>query len=104
MGEGPLGGIRVLDFSRVVAGPLCGRLLADQGAEVIKIEPPQRDMTRTAPPVVDGFSAYFTHVNAGKLGICVDLTDSEVVEMLTALADSAVAAIMAPPLPQNYMR
>jgi crotonobetainyl-CoA:carnitine CoA-transferase CaiB-like acyl-CoA transferase len=89
MDERPLTGIRVLDFSRVVAGPLCGRLLADQGAEVIKIEPPQRDITRTAPPLVNGFSAYFSHLNAGKLGICVDLADTDVAELLARLADDA---------------
>ena len=87
--ERPLAGIRVLDFSRVVAGPLCGRLLADQGAEVIKIEPPQRDITRTAPPLVEGFSAYFTHLNAGKLGLCVDLGDARVAELMARLADDA---------------
>ncbi len=89
MGDGPLAGIRVLDFSRVVAGPLCGRLLADQGAEVIKIEPPARDITRTAPPLVDGFSAYYTHVNAGKLGVCADLSDPEVAELLAVMAKDA---------------
>jgi crotonobetainyl-CoA:carnitine CoA-transferase CaiB-like acyl-CoA transferase len=87
--ERPLAGIRVVDLSRVVAGPLCGRLLADQGAEVIKIEPPRRDMTRTAPPLVDGFSAYFTHLNAGKLGICVDLRDEEAAKLVARLADDA---------------
>jgi crotonobetainyl-CoA:carnitine CoA-transferase CaiB-like acyl-CoA transferase len=85
----PLSGIRVLDFSRVIAGPLCGRLLADQGAEVIKIEPPRRDITRTAPPVESGFSAYYTHVNAGKLGLCVDLGDDEAAELMRRLADDA---------------
>jgi len=85
----PLAGIRVLDFSRVVAGPLCGRVLADQGAEVIKIEPPQFDMTRTAPPVVDGFSPYFSHLNAGKLGLSPDLGDPEVALLMARLADDA---------------
>ena len=91
--ERPLAGIRVLDFSRVVAGPLCGRLLADQGAEVIKIEPPRRDITRTAPPLVNGFSAYFTHLNAGKLGLCVDLEDAGVAELVARLADDADVVI-----------
>jgi crotonobetainyl-CoA:carnitine CoA-transferase CaiB-like acyl-CoA transferase len=85
----PLSGVRVLDFSRVLAGPLCGRLLADQGAEVIKIEPPRRDITRTAPPLVAGFSPYFTQVNAGKLGISVDLSDPEVAGLMARLADGA---------------
>jgi crotonobetainyl-CoA:carnitine CoA-transferase CaiB-like acyl-CoA transferase len=89
MAERPLTGVRVLDFSRVVAGPFCGRLLADQGAEVIKIEPPLRDMTRTAPPAIDGFSAYFTHFNAGKQGLSLDLGDSEVEALIARLADDA---------------
>lgn len=89
MSDGPLSGIRVLDFSRVLAGPLCGRMLADQGAEVIKIEPPRPDVTRTAPPIIDGFSAYHTHVNAGKLGVSVDLSDPEMVSLLVQMAQSA---------------
>jgi crotonobetainyl-CoA:carnitine CoA-transferase CaiB-like acyl-CoA transferase len=89
MDERPLAGIRVLDFSRVIAGPLCGRLLADQGAEVIKVEPPQRDMSRTAPPIVDGFSSYATHVNAGKLGVSADLADPEVAELIARLAEQS---------------
>lgn len=87
--ERPLSGIRVLDFSRVVAGPFCGRILSDQGAEVIKIEPPERDMTRTAPPLVDGFSAYYTHLNAGKIGLSVDLKDPEIAALMAKLADDA---------------
>ena len=89
MDDRPLSGIRVLDFSRVVAGPLCGRLLADQGAEVIKIEPPRRDITRTAPPLVGGFSSYFTQFNAGKVGISADLSDPEVAGLMARLAKDA---------------
>jgi CoA:oxalate CoA-transferase len=89
MDERPLGGVRVLDFSRVVAGPFCGRMLADQGAEVIKIEPPSFDMTRTAPTIVDGFSAYYTHLNAGKIGLCVDLEDEEAAALVARLGDEA---------------
>ena len=91
MDDRPLSGVRVLDFSRVVAGPLCGRLLADQGAEVIKIEPPRIDLTRTAPPLVGGFSSYFTHVNAGKIGISVDLSDPEVAGLMELLEEYCVS-------------
>ena len=69
----PLAGLRVLDLSQVMSGPLCGRALADLGAEVIKVEKPAGDITRTVPPFVDGNSVYFTHVNAGKRGITIDL-------------------------------
>lgn len=93
MAARPLEGIRVLDFSRVVAGPLCGRLMADQGALVIKIEPPAPDMTRRATPLVDGSSAYFSHLNAGKLGVCVDLADAEAAELMARLADDADVVI-----------
>jgi CoA:oxalate CoA-transferase len=70
---GPLAGIRVLDLSRVVSGPMCGRLLADLGADVIKVEPPDGDVTRTVPPAVGDHPAYFAQLNAGKRNICVDL-------------------------------
>ncbi|MEL7157667.1 MAG: CoA transferase [Actinomycetota bacterium] len=71
---GPLDGIRVLDFTRVVAGPLATRILADQGAEVIKIEPPEGDMSRTFPPVDgDGLSPYFAQQNSGKRFCSLDL-------------------------------
>lgn len=74
-GQGSLGGIRVLDLSRVLAGPLCTQMLADHGAEVIKVEPPQGDETRTwGPPFVsDSMSAYFNGVNRNKSNISVDL-------------------------------
>jgi len=82
----PLSGIRVLDLGRVVAAPLCGRMLADQGAEVIKVEPPRRDMTRTAPPIAAEFSSYFAHLNAGKIGLSANLEDPEVPALLGELA------------------
>ena len=69
----PLAGVRVIDLSRVVSGPLCGRMLADLGAEVVKIEPPEGDITRNVPPFVNGVSAYFAQMNAGKLNVSVDL-------------------------------
>ena len=71
---GPLNGIRVLDFSRVLAGPAASQALADLGAEVIKVEPPgDGDDTRTFPPFDEGHSTYFLGINRGKKSIVIDL-------------------------------
>jgi CoA:oxalate CoA-transferase len=70
--EGPLTGVRVLDLSRMVSGPLCTRILADLGAEVIKVEGPSGDMTRYVGPQVEGVGAYFTQMNAGKRNLALD--------------------------------
>jgi crotonobetainyl-CoA:carnitine CoA-transferase CaiB-like acyl-CoA transferase len=71
---GPLAGVRVLDFTRVLAGPAAAQALADLGAEVIKIEPPGTgDDTRTFPPFKDGHSVYFLGINRGKRSIVIDL-------------------------------
>ena len=70
---GPLDGIRVLDFSMFLAGPYCTRLMADLGAESIKVEPPGGDFLRNAPPYRNGESAYFAHMNCGKKSIVLDL-------------------------------
>jgi crotonobetainyl-CoA:carnitine CoA-transferase CaiB-like acyl-CoA transferase len=86
----PLAGMRVVDMSRMVSGPLCGRLLADLGAAVIKVEPPGGDGTRAVPPLVDGVSPYFAQQNAGKRNVSVDLKvpgASEVVARLAVGAD-----------------
>jgi crotonobetainyl-CoA:carnitine CoA-transferase CaiB-like acyl-CoA transferase len=73
--EGALAGVRVLDLSRVLAGPLCTQTLADHGADVIKVEAPGGDETRTLGPPFneDGDAAYFTAVNRGKRAIALDL-------------------------------
>jgi crotonobetainyl-CoA:carnitine CoA-transferase CaiB-like acyl-CoA transferase len=72
--KGPLEGVRVLDLSRVLAGPFASQMLADMGAEVIKVEPPlSGDDTRLFPPMREGVSHYFLSVNRSKKSIVVDL-------------------------------
>lgn len=92
---GVLSGIRVVDFTRVVAGPYCTMLLGDLGAEVIKIEQPGKgDDTRSwGPPFVGGESAYFLSVNRNKKGVCLDLNnedDLKVVHQLVAESDVVI--------------
>jgi crotonobetainyl-CoA:carnitine CoA-transferase CaiB-like acyl-CoA transferase len=64
--EYPLQNIRVLDFSRVLAGPFAGRMLSDMGAEVVKLEPPEGDVTRGWGRMRAGISGYYTQQNTGK--------------------------------------
>ena len=86
----PLEGIKVVDFSRVLAGPLCGRTLQDLGAEVIKIEPPGVDVARFAAPVnPNGVSGYYAQQNAGKRNICLDLNKPEAKQVALQLSDQA---------------
>ena len=84
---GPLRGIRVLDFTRVLAGPSAALALADLGAEVLKIEPPGTgDETRLFPPFRDNVSHYFLSVNRGKKSIVVDLKTAAGVALVADLA------------------
>ena len=69
----PLEGLKVLDFSRVLAGPFAGRMLCDLGADVVKIEPPDGDVTRLWGAVVADIPGYYHQQNAGKRNICIDL-------------------------------
>ena len=87
----PLAGVRVLDFSQVVSGPICGRVLSDLGADVVKVEPPEGDIIRMLRPQVgeDPISVYFTWVNAGKRSIGIDLTDERGAELARQLARSS---------------
>ncbi|KYZ76330.1 carnitine dehydratase [Anaerosporomusa subterranea] len=71
---GALSGIRILDLTRVLAGPFCTMLLGDMGAEIIKIEEPGKgDDTRGYPPFIDGFSTYFGNMNRNKQSVTLDL-------------------------------
>jgi len=87
MNDDILAGIRVLDFTTIVSGPYCTRMLADLGAEVIKVEPPEGDYIRTQPPIRDGRSAYFAHLNCGKKSIAVDLKRPGAADLMRELAD-----------------
>lgn len=90
MSAGPLHGIRVLDFGQGVAGPYCGQLLADQGAEVVKVEPLRGDWSRTmGDPGAKGQSGVFVSVNRGKRGISLDLRQPEALEIVRGLAAHA---------------
>jgi crotonobetainyl-CoA:carnitine CoA-transferase CaiB-like acyl-CoA transferase len=83
----PLQGIRVLDLSRVLAGPYCTMVLGDLGADVIKVEPPEGDETRGwGPPFAEGESAYYLCVNRNKRGIVINLKTDEGKKILRDLA------------------
>ncbi|MCS7127585.1 MAG: CoA transferase [Thaumarchaeota archaeon] len=89
----PLKDVKVLDLSRVMAGPFCTMVLADLGAEVIKVEPPEGDDSRRFTPIVDGESAYFASVNRNKKSVVVDLkrpSGQEVVRRLARRSDVVI--------------
>jgi crotonobetainyl-CoA:carnitine CoA-transferase CaiB-like acyl-CoA transferase len=70
---GPLSGIRIIDLSQIVSGPMAAAMLADQGAEVIKVESPGGDPVRGLGPAKGDLSAMFIAVNRGKQGLSIDL-------------------------------
>ena len=85
----PLQGLKVLDMSRVLAGPFAGRMLSDLGADVVKLEPPEGDVTRLWGRKIGGISGYFNQQNVGKRGVCVDLRAEAGVELVRRLAAQA---------------
>ncbi|ASK87063.1 CaiB/BaiF CoA transferase family protein [Sphingorhabdus sp. SMR4y] len=89
MADFPLAGLKVLDFSRVVAGPYATRMLSDLGAEVLKVEPPEGDVTRKLAKRENGVSGNYLQLNIGKKNICVDLKADGARELIHRLAVEA---------------
>lgn len=88
----PLAGTKVLDLTRALSGPFATRILSDLGADVIKVEPPDGDMTRAYGSRIGGLASHFTQHNAGKRDISIDMKAGGAVELVLALA--AVADIV----------
>ena len=89
----PLENLRVLDLSRVLAGPFAGRMLADLGADVVKVEPPDGDLTRLWGAVIADIPGYYHQQNVGKRNVCIDLSvpaGRELVQELAAKADIVI--------------
>jgi crotonobetainyl-CoA:carnitine CoA-transferase CaiB-like acyl-CoA transferase len=80
-----LDGIKVLDFTHALAGPTVTRLMAEMGAEIIKVEAPEGDMVRKVPFLKNGRSGYFVQQNRGKKSVCVDLKNPRGIELVRAL-------------------
>ena len=87
---GALDGLKIIDLTRVLGGPYCAQILADHGADVVKLEPPQGDEVRDwGPPFKDGLSAYFSGVNRNKRSLGLDLRQPEGREVLMTLLEGA---------------
>ncbi len=82
----PFAGLRALDIATTIAGPYCARLLADMGAEVVKIEAPDGDVMRSRPPLRKGVSSAFGQLNAGKKSVVMDLKQAQSAQHVKALA------------------
>lgn len=88
-GSTPLAGITVIEVGHAIAGPHCAQILADHGANVIKVEPPTGERGRTAPPFVGSESLYFACHNRGKRSVCLDLKTPQGLSALLELCDQA---------------
>ena len=90
-----LQGVKIIDLTQHLAGPFCTMLLADMGAEVIKVEPPWGDASRTSPqyPSIDGQNAYFMFVNRNKRSVVLDLKSQEGVGVLMKLVQGSDVVI-----------
>ena len=94
--SGPLSGIRSIEVGHMLAGPYCGLLLADMGAEVIKIEPPEGDIARTVSPHFIGpHNAYFASLNRNKKSVVIDLVSDVGRTQLKELVADVIAQLRA---------
>ena len=91
--HGPLSGIQVIEFCTVAAGPFCGMLLADLGADVIKVEHPRGDSMRSWPPLTEGYSENFASVNRNKRSVTLDMKQPEQKRLAHELVMGADAVI-----------
>lgn len=90
LAPGALSSLKVIDASRVLGGPYAGQILADHGADVIKVEPPQGDETRGwGPPFLDGTASYFLGLNRNKRGIALDMSQPAGLDLLLRLLQDA---------------
>src|SRR4051794_40905509 len=96
--SGPLVGVRIIDLTQALAGPFCTMLLADLGADVIKVEPPHGDMARMVPPFAEddnerAFGGYFASINRDKRSVVLDLKSAEGKATLLRMVDGADALV-----------
>ncbi|TCP44338.1 CaiB/BaiF CoA transferase family protein [Rhodovulum marinum] len=99
MTAGPLAGLKVVELAHIMAGPACGMMLADMGADVIKVEKPNGDDSRRfLPPAIEGESAAYMMMNRNKRGIALNLKDPDAVEVLRRLLAGADVVI------ENYRK